>query len=326
MSSGRAWAAGIVTAASCGLAGPLLAQPGPGPAARPAPTTTAPTSPASGAPVGTLPAPSSSAQPPTSASAPVPPPPPPAPPPGSSVPPGYPPASTAPAPTGYPPGYGPPPGYGQPAPYGQPAAYPPGYGPPPQGYPPPGYYGPGYGHPRAVGEMPPELAAAYGYGTAGAPPPETLPYQPGNPIPPGYHPESQIRKGLVIAGAVTTGSLWLLSSVIGLAAQSVEDDWDSWDDENDDDLYWPLVIPLAGPFITVGTVGTDDLEAPGTMLLIIDGVAQAGGLAMLIAGAVAKRDVLVWDGTSQGLPGTRISLVPTVFGRDDLGLGLLGQF
>jgi hypothetical protein len=183
--------------------------------------------------------------------------------------------------------------------------------------------------------MSPELAAAYGYGTEGEPPPETLPYEPGAPIPPGYHQEEDIRKGLVVAGAVTAGSLWLLSALIGGAAQGLQDEFGSEDCtyngsiyscHKEDKAYWPLVIPLVGPFITIGTVGTNDLEGPGTFMLILDGVAQGGGLAMLIAGVVAKRDVLVWDGMSPGQQGTRISLVPAVVGPNSLGVGLNGLF
>lgn len=188
----------------------------------------------------------------------------------------------------------PPPGYEQ-APPDSGTAPPPGYGPPPPGYgaaPPPGYY-PGYTQPEMLG-------------------PKTMDYEEGDPIPPGYHRETSIRKGLVIGGAVTFGTLYLVSALTAAAVSDLSGGED----------FVPLYIPVAGPFVTIGT---SDAPAGGAVLLAVDGVAQAGGLAMLILGLAVPRDELVRNDVG----GTDLRLTP-VFGKDAAsntwsGLGVAGS-
>src|SRR5688572_23483325 len=139
-----------------------------------------------------------------------------------------------PAPTDLPPPPPPPP----PAAHGQPPP-PPGYYPPPPGYypPPPGHYPPP-GYP--VGAYPP-----------GYPAPVYVPQQPyvtypayptAPPEPVEYEYRSEPRKGLVIAGAVLLGVGWIIPALIGATALA---------DGNEE--LGPLLIPVAGPFITIGT-------------------------------------------------------------------------
>ncbi|RLB52847.1 MAG: hypothetical protein DRI90_21745 [Deltaproteobacteria bacterium] len=188
-----------------------------------------------------------------------------------------------------PPAGTPPPGYGYP---------PPGFGyPPPYGYPPP----PGYGYPPAP---PPD----YNYGVPPLPPPRTLPYEEGDPAPEGYHLDTRIRKGLVIAGSVTFGSAWLLSAAVAAAFQD--------ENQREAEDFVPLFIPLAGPFITMGTANT---SAIGTFTLVVDGLAQAGGLGLLIAGLTAQQKVWVRN------PVGRVTVAPIVSGDGNLGLGLIGE-
>ncbi|MDI1432807.1 hypothetical protein [Polyangium sorediatum] len=232
------------------------------------------------------------------AQAPAPPPPPtqpdtsaPPPPP----PPGYEPAAPQVAPLP-PPGYAPP-GYPQGYPQGYP---PPGYAPPPgypQGYPPPGY-----------GQPPPGYGPnSYGYGPPGSTLPAALPYEEGDPIPPGYRVDSRIRKGLVIGGAVTFGVPWFFSAMIASIGDSLSRSSD----------LWPLYIPALGPFIAMGTL---DTEGPGTFWLAVDGLAQSGGIAMLIAGIVAQEKRLVRSTEV----GTSMTVMPLRFGPHGAGLGLVG--
>src|SRR5256885_12603007 len=61
---------------------------------------------------------------------------------------------------------------------------------------------------------PPAAAAPYGV----APPPMELRYIEGRPVPPGYHPEVRLRKGLVISGSVLFGVSYFLS--LSVAASS----------------------------------------------------------------------------------------------------------
>lgn len=96
-----------------------------------------------------------------------------------------------------------------------------GYAPRPAGYAPPDYLysSPGYLYPPA-----------YRYPAANAP--ETLPYMDGSIIPPGYHREGRVRKGLVTAGAVSFGVMYLVSVTDALMSNE-----------------GMLLVPVAGPFV-----------------------------------------------------------------------------
>jgi hypothetical protein len=207
-------------------------------------------------------------------------------PPPPAAPAGPPPAAQPPAPAGgYPP---PPPGYGQQPP-------PPGYGqPPPPGYghaPPPGYGNPAMAGPKEIDND-------------------------GQPVPPGYHPETKVRKGLVIGGAVTFGTLWLISVLSAAVVQSVDDSIGGSSQASDDVI--PLYIPAVGPFVAIGTI---EPEGVGTVLLVLDGVAQSGGLAMLIIGLAAQKDVFVRN----DIAGIEMKLAPEISPRK-AGLNLSGSF
>jgi len=115
--------------------------------------------------------------------------------------------------------------------------------------------------------------------------PRELHYQEGEPIPEGYHKDTKIRKGLVIGGAVTFGAVWLVTVLIGSVIVSVDEGINSGTSE-----YTPLFVPVVGPFITMGTA---NIGSAAYAPLIINGVAQAGGVAMLVAGLAAKKTVLV---------------------------------
>lgn len=198
------------------------------------------------------------------------------PPPGSAPPPGY--GQSAPGPGQAPPGYGqPPPGYGQP---------PPGY------YPAPGYGPPGYGQPYYQDDQRPR----------------TLPYNPDDPIPYGYHVSTRVRRGLIGGGAGLMGGLWFLSVIVAAAAQ----------DTYNKDQWIPLFFPVGGPFAAMATLHSSDF---GTMTLLLDGFGQAGGLAMLIVGAAVPEKRLVRDELT-GAPS--FQLTPTVSVRPVVGFGSTG--
>jgi hypothetical protein len=117
--------------------------------------------------------------------------------------------------------------------------------------------------------------------------PRTIPYRDGDPIPEGYRVESTPRYGLVAGGASIVGGAWLISTITAIALdqeQSVEND------PNFDDMYTPMLIPVVGPFITIGTA---DASGTGAGILALDGVIQTAGLAMFIAGFAAPTLELV---------------------------------
>lgn len=184
---------------------------------------------------------------------------------------------------------------------------PPGYQPvaptgaqPPPAMPAPPWQTPGYGPPGAYPALP------------GAPPktyrdmPAELPYEEGDPIPYGYRPETRIRKGLVIGGAVTLGSLYLISASIGSLAKDID---------SSSDAFTPLFFPVVGPFVTIQTA---DSQGSGTFFLLIDGVGQTAGLAMLIAGIASPRSVLLRNDLAE------VRVAPVVVGDGQLGVGLVG--
>jgi hypothetical protein len=104
-------------------------------------------------------------------------------------------------------------------------------------------------------------------------------WQEGEPVPPGYHPASRIRKGPVIAGAITFGISYLVSTEVGAGAT----------DLNGHATAFALWIPVVGPFIQMG--GTT--SALGNWALAWDGLVQGGGLALLIYGIASPSTVLV---------------------------------
>ena len=196
------------------------------------------------------------------------------------------------------------------------SAPPPLVGPPPYGLP--------AGGPSPYGNVPvdPYYASPSGYPNAppyedNPPPAPTLEYHEGDPIPQGYGRDTKVRLGLVIGGALVLGVPWLVSAVVAEPLQSVYDTLDDRDEHHVQ--FWPLFLPLAGPFIAIGTT---EASPVGTFVLAADGVVQCGGLAMLIAGLAAPEDVLVWEG-----PGpSALSLRPASLGGDAWGPALAGRY
>ncbi len=252
-------------------------QPSAAPAPVPAPTTTSGW-PAPVAPPGVP----TSAAPPTKSTPTTPAPQ--APPPGAQGVPAQPP------PQGVPPGYGPPP-----------QGVPPGYGPPPQGVP-PGYGPPGYGPPPGYNPYP--YPAPYPYYAEPPPSSPTLEYEEGQEIPPGYRLERRVQKGLTIAGASIFGGAWILS--IAGAASLIE---------NNDGIA-PLFVPLVGPFIAMGTTGTNFNQNTFLgALLLLDGFTQVAGATMMIVGIAKKKPLLVLEKNSTAALSNVVPEVQVGLGR-----------
>jgi hypothetical protein len=126
----------------------------------------------------------------------------------------------------------------------------------------------------------------------------------GQPVPPGYHLESSPRRGMIIGGAVTFGSLYVISVIAADARGS-----DGTTNEN----LKPLYIPVLGPFLASSKVQS------GTGVLILDGIGQAAGLAMVIAGVAFPKTEIVRNDVAE------VHLVPMA-SSDRAGLSLLGTF
>jgi hypothetical protein len=117
--------------------------------------------------------------------------------------------------------------------------------------------------------------------------------------PPGYHLETRVRKGLVIAGSVTFGSMYLLTAMGAAIAN------DSCKSCNGSLLY----VPVAGPLLYLGEVPSQT----GKLFLVVDSVAQAAGAAMLIAGIASPKTIAVRNDLA------KIEITP-VFGPGSAGI------
>jgi hypothetical protein len=62
----------------------------------------------------------------------------------------------------------------------------------------------------------------------------------------------------------------------------------------DGDRYWPLLLPAAGPFITLGTANAEgDDESPVISLVLLSGLTQTAGLAMIVGGLLSDQKIWV---------------------------------
>ena len=137
-------------------------------------------------------------------------------------------------------------------------AAPQGYPPPPmgaapQGYPPRGYYPP-----------PPIFG------------PSRLPYKEGDPIPSGYGIETRPRYTMATAGIATFAPLYGMSVLFAATFAGNEGVASGY--------YTPLFIPVIGPFVSIGT---SDAESLGVFMLMLDGLGQATGVALFVAGMLS---------------------------------------
>jgi hypothetical protein len=185
-----------------------------------------------------------------------------------------------------------PPGAQRPAAQLPPPAQPPFQGVPPAAQPQPGAqpaypgYPPyGYPYPQPAWAPPPVRQQA---------PMLTLrmSYDPDRGAPAGYKVFEERNTALLAGGAATLGALWVASVIAG---GFIEDSnptyyYDGSGYTSAQNKHgWPMWIPVVGPFITIGSSHSD---SAGTTPLVFDGVGQAAGLAMIIAGLVVPKKVL----------------------------------
>lgn len=138
-------------------------------------------------------------------------------------------------------------------------------------------------------------------------------YEEGDPIPPGYHPDTRVRRGLVIGGAVTFGVMYLLSALTAAVSMSACSAKTFATSSTCTDLGF-LLVPVAGPFIEIAHSKAD---AGGAVILVIDGIAQAGGVAMLILGIALPKTVLVRNDLALGRKETVATFEPVLGGTQN---------
>lgn len=178
--------------------------------------------------------------------------------------------------------------------------------------PPPAPYYPGY-PPQAYYAPPP----------APQPPPDQIRYVEGRPIPPGYHLETQPRKGLVVTGAVLLGGMYAISASVAGSSK------------HDGDIY--MLVPVAGPFIdmstrsscTSSTFSCTESEGSTRFLLTFDALTQITGATLLVVGVAAPRKILERDDApvyGRDTSTFRWAFAPRTFRGGGLGVGWGGQF
>jgi hypothetical protein len=125
------------------------------------------------------------------------------------------------------------------------------------------------------------------------------------------HVEEKPRYGLIIAGATIFGASWLLNVSIAYLAQE-----------------GTFAVPVIGPIIwgannlnkSQSGCGDCSIDNAGDRMamtmLVFDSLVQATGIALLIAGAVTRKKVTVWD---------NVALLPTA-GPSGAGLAAMGTF
>jgi hypothetical protein len=166
-----------------------------------------------------------------------------------------------------------------------------------------------------------QTLAAQPSSPAPVPPPRPSAWHAGDPVPPGYHVEDVPRSGLVVAGAVTLGVPYFFSAVAALSANSQNQS--GW-----------LYVPVAGPWITMGrrtyTCNADAQNQTTSqslgcvadvfvvMGLIFDGIVQATGATLLLAGELATKPELVANETA-------VRVLPMRLGSG-VGAGIAGGF
>ena len=144
-------------------------------------------------------------------------------------------------------------------------------------------------------------------------PREIKDWQEGDAVPPGYRPVERTRRGLVVGGAVTFGTLYFFSALTAAIGA------DSNTGRNPVAAMW---IPGAGPFIQM----TQTKSATANVFLAIDGAGQCAGIAMLVYGIAVPRTVLVRNDLGENKPPKpEVHAVPLV-GGGTTGVGVVGTF
>lgn len=136
---------------------------------------------------------------------------------------------------------------------------------------------------------------------------EVADWEDGSPVPYGYRPVKRARKGLVIAGAVTFGSVYLTTALAGGIAS-----------DSGGRGTGTLLVPVLGPLFMLGY----QESVTGGFLLVLNMLAQSAGVTMFAVGLAMPRTTLARVSVGK----VDITPVPMTFGPSSAGLGFAGKF
>jgi hypothetical protein len=109
-------------------------------------------------------------------------------------------------------------------------------------------------------------------------------------VPYGYRVSTRPIRALVVSGSITFGTTYFASVVTAAGVLGGNRD-------NGVPLA-PLFFPVVGPFVAIGTTKSSGV---GTLWLVLDGIAQTGGMTLLMFGLFGDEKLLVRTTSRIGL-------------------------
>ena len=142
--------------------------------------------------------------------------------------------------------------------------------------------------------------------------------------PPGQGPlpqtEERVHVGMIVGGAVALGVTWLIHAVVISPFAGVNVCFGGCGASPSWESFRLLgLVPLLGPWMQLAAKPTDFSTDGWAPYLIVDGVLQAGSLALLIVGATVRETVTVYGDREGGGPYLALGASPG-------GLQLSGSF
>ncbi|MEM9691168.1 MAG: hypothetical protein AAGA56_01365 [Myxococcota bacterium] len=139
-------------------------------------------------------------------------------------------------------------------------------------------------------------------------------WQPGMPVPDGYAVKSGYRRGLFGAGVGIFAGTWFFSTIAAAVGEANAEDngyaYEGGNSAETADDWVPLYIPVVGPWIAIRTL---DTNAVGRHVLVMNGLLQASGVTMAIAGLMGENAELI-KMEAEVETGVRVEFAPTLSG------------
>jgi hypothetical protein len=128
------------------------------------------------------------------------------------------------------------------------------------------------------------------------------------------------RIGLIVSGAVLLGVGWLSNIIVGIPAG--ENVFGSGSEEEWEAFRYCSIIPVVGPWVQLGVKPTAFSQDGWAIWLILNGVMQAAGTALLVSGIALSDD---GNETADADSGPSFAVLPNI-SPNHAGLSLFGSF